>query len=284
MNTHRTLGALTAALLLTSPLLAAADSGGETEREIKVTVQKEDGKTHVEVWEERDGEKTLIREFDTDGEESEEFTLGDARIFVLGDDDDASGINLTLDLDDLDELESEEMPAGLQALLEESRGAYLGVQPQDLNPQLAEYFGVTEEQGVLIAEVIEESPAASAGLKAGDVILSVDDRSVAESDDLVRIMRDHEEGDQVKLQLIRDGKKRQLEATLGERPAMHRGTPRFDEDVTQWLPKHGHGMRVLRSQLGAAAEDQEGLDQELQELREQLQELRRQMEELQKNR
>jgi hypothetical protein len=69
----------------------------------------------------------------------------------------------------------------------------LGVQLQSLGDQLAEYFGVTE--GALIASVREDSPAAEAGLEAGDVITRVGDRAVEDVDDAVEAVHEAEAGE-----------------------------------------------------------------------------------------
>jgi len=64
----------------------------------------------------------------------------------------------------------------------------LGVEVQEINDQLAEYFGV--KQGVLITQVAADTPARAAGLKAGDVITSVADRPVHDGDELRRLLNE----------------------------------------------------------------------------------------------
>ncbi len=77
----------------------------------------------------------------------------------------------------------------------------IGVSP--LTKQLGIYFGVTEGNGLLINDVREDSPAAKAGLKAGDVIIEVDGKQVNERFDLVRALNDKKEGD-VALTIVRN--------------------------------------------------------------------------------
>jgi membrane-associated protease RseP (regulator of RpoE activity) len=60
----------------------------------------------------------------------------------------------------------------------------LGISADDLTPQLAKFFGVTQGKGVLVREVTEGSPAAKAGLKAGDVIIKVGSKGVGSVEDL----------------------------------------------------------------------------------------------------
>ena len=94
----------------------------------------------------------------------------------------------------------------------------LGVQLQSLGDQLAEYFGVTG--GALIASVREDSPAAEAGLEAGDVITRVGDRAVEDVGDVAEAVREAEAGS-LTITVVRDGDTRTLTAELPER---HSGT------------------------------------------------------------
>ncbi|UCD64552.1 MAG: PDZ domain-containing protein [Candidatus Zixiibacteriota bacterium] len=87
----------------------------------------------------------------------------------------------------------------------EMGGAYLGVVLTDLGEQLGEYFGVEGGRGALVMEVEEDSPAAEAGLKAGDVIVRVDGAKIYDREDVHReIIGDKEEGDTVEVVVIRD--------------------------------------------------------------------------------
>jgi serine protease Do len=93
----------------------------------------------------------------------------------------------------------------------------LGVQAETLTPQLAEYFGV-KDGGVLVSGVTENSPAAKAGIKAGDVITSIDGDRVRGYDDLVREVRD--KTGEVTVGIVRDKKESTLKTTIEppERP------------------------------------------------------------------
>jgi serine protease Do len=90
----------------------------------------------------------------------------------------------------------------------------LGVGIQPLTPQLGEYFGAKE--GVLVTTVEPDSPAAKAGLKAGDVITAVGDTAVTTPSELTRAIR-RAEGEQVSITYYRDKKSAKTTATL-ERP------------------------------------------------------------------
>jgi S1-C subfamily serine protease len=95
-------------------------------------------------------------------------------------------------------------------------GGRLGVSVEDLTPQLAAYFGVKE--GALVAAVTEGSAAAKSGLKAGDVITAINDKTVTGSSDLVRRLREAGTDAEITIALVRDHKAMTVKAKL-ESPA-----------------------------------------------------------------
>lgn len=90
----------------------------------------------------------------------------------------------------------------------------LGVSVQSLTPDLEEFFGA-KNGGALVSSVTKESAAAKAGIKAGDVIVSINGRHVDDSDDLIRELGD-QDGD-VTIVVLRDKKEMTLKATLERR-------------------------------------------------------------------
>ena len=99
----------------------------------------------------------------------------------------------------------------------ETGGGYLGVQIQGLDGPLADYFGA-KNGGVLVTEVIEDSPAEKSGMKAGDVIISVAGEDVENPSELVEEIRGHNLDSKVELNIIRKNRKRKMKVTLGEAP------------------------------------------------------------------
>jgi serine protease Do len=99
---------------------------------------------------------------------------------------------------------------------EVTRG-WLGVGIQDLTPELAEYYGLKAEKGVLVTQVFEGDPADKAGIKVNDVILSVDGQNVTTGRELSAMIANTPVGNQTKIDLIRDGKKKALTVTLAKR-------------------------------------------------------------------
>jgi C-terminal processing protease CtpA/Prc len=88
----------------------------------------------------------------------------------------------------------------------------------DLSDQLAQYFHIKDGRGVLVKEVIEDSPAEKAGLKAGDVIIKTDGERIEDTPDLHQVIGGHEEGEDMELVVVRGGKEKKLTATLEEPP------------------------------------------------------------------
>jgi hypothetical protein len=96
--------------------------------------------------------------------------------------------------------------------------AFLGVELTGLTPELRRHFGVPGDAGVLIGSVEEDSPAAAAGLRVGDVLTRFDGEDVTSAGRLSRLVREREKDDQVRIEYVRDGKAATATATLGERP------------------------------------------------------------------
>jgi serine protease Do len=91
---------------------------------------------------------------------------------------------------------------------------WLGVQIQPVTKPLAKTFGLDEPRGALVGDVFDDSPASKANLKVGDVIVEFNGKDVKEFDDLPRIVASTPPGTEVKVRVLRDGKKKTLKAKL----------------------------------------------------------------------
>ncbi len=98
-----------------------------------------------------------------------------------------------------------------------SRG-WLGVLIQDVTRELAEAFGMGKPQGALVSKVLDDSPAAAAGFKPGDVIVRYNDREVADSASLPPLVGQTRVGNSAEVVVIREGKEQTLTVTIGELP------------------------------------------------------------------
>ena len=103
------------------------------------------------------------------------------------------------------------------------RRGRLGVNVQPLEADLSAYFGV--KNGVLVSSVVGDSPAAKAGVRAGDVITAVDGRSVTGVNDLVGALGDPGAAREVTLTVVRDKKELTLKAKIEGVPAPAVRTP-----------------------------------------------------------
>lgn len=183
-------------------------------------------------------------------------------------------------------------------VMADDRG-FLGVNLEDLEGQLADYFEVKDGQGVLITAVTGDGPAARAGLKAGDVVVKLDGKSVGSSAELRKALAGTEPGQEVAVQVVRRGKDSSFQVTLGELPEdLDHGSFQFfgdDGDITIRAPKmlfHGNGdaehlvphrnLRVMRKdgadvRVFTDDEDLDELRQELKQLQKELKELKKEL-------
>jgi serine protease Do len=90
----------------------------------------------------------------------------------------------------------------------------LGVMVQAVDAALAKAMGLDGAKGALIEDVEKDGPAASAGLKPGDLIVAVGDRVIARSEELPRTIAKHEPGEKVSLKILRDKQEQLVEVTL----------------------------------------------------------------------
>nr|WP_298249882.1 Do family serine endopeptidase [uncultured Halomonas sp.] len=102
---------------------------------------------------------------------------------------------------------------------------WLGVEAQELNPQLAASFGLQALRGVIIAGVVPGGPADQAGLRPGDVLLSIDGRQILDARETMSDIAAVEPGDSLPLTVVRGGEKLELVVEVGERPSPELKSP-----------------------------------------------------------
>ncbi|KAF0809312.1 serine protease [Alcanivorax sp. S71-1-4] len=98
----------------------------------------------------------------------------------------------------------------------EVRRGVLGVTVQDLGPELAEAFDVEQKSGVVVSQVLDNSAASEAGLQPGDIVTAVDGKPITRAADLRNRVGLSPVGEQVRLDIVRDGKPRQVVAVIRE--------------------------------------------------------------------
>ena len=95
---------------------------------------------------------------------------------------------------------------------------WLGISAQDLTPEMAEQFQVKEKEGVLVAQVHQGTGAEKSGLASGDIIKSVDDKTIKNVTELVKEIQKKKVGQKAKLSVVRDGKSMTIEVTTSAMP------------------------------------------------------------------
>ncbi len=106
---------------------------------------------------------------------------------------------------------------GFESMLLGGPRAYIGVSLMNISPELREHFGAPKDAGVMVESVQDDSPADKAGIKVGDIVLSVDGKDVKWSGDLRNAMRDKKEGDSVRIEVLRGRTRQTLVTTVKER-------------------------------------------------------------------
>ena len=94
--------------------------------------------------------------------------------------------------------------------------AWLGIQTGALTDQLRIYFNTPEDLGVLVTEVQEDSPAEEYGLHAGDIIIQINNKTIRDHFDLVRVIDYYEPEEEVEIKIIRDRDEKSLNVRLGK--------------------------------------------------------------------
>jgi serine protease DegQ len=102
---------------------------------------------------------------------------------------------------------------------------WIGVEPVELNSDLAETFGIKQTEGVIITGVLQNGPAFKAGLKPGDVLLAVDEKDVRNVSELLTLIAAQTPGTAVKMRIKRRNADMTLEVTPAQRPAAKLNKP-----------------------------------------------------------
>ena len=144
--------------------------------------------------------------------------------------------------------------------------AWLGVSMRDLTFELAQALEVDRTQGAVVEEVFPGSPADSAGLQRGDVIVAVDGADVRDSTDVVYRVSSHSAGEQVGLTYVRKGKEKRIEVETGERreglAASIEGLEESEESeeavATSEGAKYGMGLRAVTEEDNTALDREPG--------------------------
>ncbi|QCP51182.1 Do family serine endopeptidase [Trinickia violacea] len=95
---------------------------------------------------------------------------------------------------------------------------WIGVEPQDVTPEIAESFGLEQKSGTIITGVLQGGPADKAGIKPGDVLQSVNGEEITDTTRLLNVIAQIKPGTDAKIRLIRKNKAIDLTVMIGKRP------------------------------------------------------------------
>ncbi|HLT98887.1 MAG TPA: trypsin-like peptidase domain-containing protein [Burkholderiaceae bacterium] len=99
---------------------------------------------------------------------------------------------------------------------------WLGIEPQDISPELMRAFGLESQHGVIVAGVLRGGPAHRAGLRVGDIILRLQNEVIPDSIGFLNAIAPEKPGTNVELTVLREGRQFRTEVEVGERPAAMR--------------------------------------------------------------
>ena len=99
---------------------------------------------------------------------------------------------------------------------------YIGVEPQDITPELAESFGLSTKTGAIIAGVVKDGPADKAGIKPGDILVAVEGKAVSDTTEMLNLIAQLTPGNTAKMTVLRKTQQSTVDVTIGTRPRVKR--------------------------------------------------------------
>ncbi|MBT8607668.1 Do family serine endopeptidase [Polynucleobacter paneuropaeus] len=96
---------------------------------------------------------------------------------------------------------------------------WIGVEPQNISPELSSSFSLTNKHGILIAGVLEGGPADRAGMRPGDVLIGINNESIKDVRDLLNKIAQTEPGHVLKFEVVRKSEALDMQLQVGKRPA-----------------------------------------------------------------
>ncbi|WP_322106131.1 Do family serine endopeptidase [Paraburkholderia sp. J41] len=95
---------------------------------------------------------------------------------------------------------------------------WIGVEPQDVTPEIAESFGLNQKSGAIVAGVLQGGPADKAGIKPGDILTTVNGEQITDTTRLLNVIAQIKPGTEAKVHVVRKNKDMDLDVLIGKRP------------------------------------------------------------------
>lgn len=95
---------------------------------------------------------------------------------------------------------------------------WIGVEPQDVTPEIAESFSLAQKSGAIVAGVLQGGPADKAGIKPGDILMSIDGEDITDTTKLLNVVAQIKPGTPAKVHVVRKGKELDVTVVIGKRP------------------------------------------------------------------
>ena len=108
----------------------------------------------------------------------------------------------------------------LEAIIKDGQvvRGWIGIESQDITPELADSFGLARKSGAIIAGVVRNGPADRAGVRPGDILLAVEGKAVTSTGDMLNLIAQLAPGAKAKLKLMRQNRESTVDVTVGKRP------------------------------------------------------------------
>ena len=137
------------------------------------------------------------------------------------------------------------------------KGGWLGVAIQDISSKMAKKKGLKDQDGAYVSEVVEDSPADSAGLKEGDVIVEFNSKKIDDADDLLHAVQKSKPGTKTTIVILRNNDKKSLDIAVGKNRRESRSqafsfAPPAAPHIAMFSSSHRWGLELseLNDQLG----------------------------------
>jgi hypothetical protein len=231
-------------LIMISGLSAQADDAGQTSAaedkpraavgEVKFQTIDKDGK--------QTGQRVIILEGNntlTDDGDEKALNLVEGDVLITTDDGQQQSERiLRIDAEPAGDVLAVRLADAAQAQELELGKYWIGVQINDVSPALRAQLNLDENRGVLVGEVLPDSPATKAGVKQYDILLAIGEHKIGSNEDVLKAVK-AADGKDIRLTILRGGSERSVSVTPAERPvrAVVARPPEGAKELARWFQR-----------------------------------------------